>query len=298
MNSFELKCKAAKLRYNLIAMLAFAGSGHPGGSLSLIEILTALYYGDILKYNSKNPKDPKRDRLVMSKGHGSPTLYLILADLGFFPISCLREFDVSGSMLPKHCNRFKTPGIEASTGALGQGISIAIGMALAEKLDRFNNYRVFTIASDGECQSGNLWEAAMSAAKFKLDNLIAIVDYNKVQIDGTVEEVMPIEPLRDKWESFGWFVIECDGHEISDIINAFHKTNNSNKKPSVILAHTIKGKGVSFMEFKGEWHSAKIPYNLAQKALLELEKDSVLSNCKNLVPFLTKEELNAMRMGQ
>lgn len=294
MNVEQLKCIAAKLRYDLVAMIAYAGSGHTGGSLSLIEILTALYYGGILKYHQKNPKMPDRDRLIMSKGHGSPALYVVLADLGFFPKKWLKEFDASGSQLPKHGDRFKTPGIEASSGALGQGISIAVGMALAERLDKKNTYHIYCIVGDGECQSGNLWEAVMSAAKYRLDNLTIIVDENRLQVDGFTDEVMPLGSLREKWRVFGWHTVECDGHDIGEILRALNKIRSVKHKPQVVVARTVKGKGVSFMENKALWHSAKITPELARKAFLELEKKLDESYC-NVASFLDEDEHNILR---
>jgi len=290
----QLRCVAAKLRYDLVAKIAFAGSGHPGGSLSLVELLTVLYYGGIMKYNPKKPKKPDRDRLVMSKGHGSPCLYVVLADLGFFPEKWLKEFDMSGGRLPKHCDRFKTPGIEASTGALGQGISIAVGMALAEGLDKKNRYHIYCIVSDGECQSGNLWEAAMSASKYRLDNLTVIVDNNGLQADGPTDEVMPLGVLREKWQAFGWHAVECDGHETGDILRAFNETRNIKHKPQVVIAHTVKGKGVSFMENEPNWHSAPITPDLAKKALAELEKELDEGYC-HVAGFLDDDEHEALR---
>ena len=293
----SIKSLAAKTRYDLIAMMSYGASGHPGGSLSITEIMSVLYYGGILKYDTTNEKLPGRDRFILSKGHASPTLYVILAELGFFPKSWLRDFDACGSNLPKHCDRFKTPGIEASTGALGQGISIAVGMALAEKLDRENNYNVYCIVGDGECQEGNLWEAVMSAAKYKLNNLKVIVDYNNLQIDGFTEDIMPLGNMRQVWEGYGWYVEECDGHSIEELIEAFEKISTIKEKPQVIIAKTIKGKGVSFMENNVDWHSQKINKLQAMKALAEaetkLEKDSY-----PVAEFLSAEELEALKKGK
>lgn len=289
MNVERLKCIAARLRYDLVAMIAYAGSGHPGGSLSLVEILTALYYGGMLKYDQKKPKMPDRDRLIMSKGHGSPALYVVLADLGFFPKKWLKEFDASGSQVPKHGDRFKTPGIETSTGALGQGISIAVGMSLAERLDRKNTYHIYCIVSDGECQSGNLWEAVMSAAKYRLDNLAVIVDKNRLQVDGFTDEIMPLGSLREKWGAFGWHTVECNGHDIGEMLHALKEIRSVKRKPRVIIAHRVKGKGVSFMEDKAIWHSAKMTPELAKQALTELERKLDKSYC-NVAGFLNEDE--------
>ena len=195
--------KTEQLRYNLIAMMDYAGSGHPGGSLSVLEIMTSLYYDGFLKVDAKNPQDPDRDRFVISKGHASPTQYVILADLGYYGKDKLRVFDKNNSMLPKHCNRKLTPGVDALTGALGQGMSMAVGMALAARADDAK-YRTYCVLGDGECQSGEIWEAAMSAAKYKLGNLKVIVDNNRLQIDGFSDDIMPLGDQRAKWSAFGW----------------------------------------------------------------------------------------------
>lgn len=271
-NIKELDYKAKQIRYDLVKMLADAGSGHPGGSLSLIEILTTLYFGGVMKYDPKKPDMPDRDRFVLSKGHGSPALYVVLAELGYFPKEWLKEFDASGSRLPKHADRFKTPGIEASTGALGQGISIAIGMALAERLDKKNNYTTYCVLGDGECDSGNVWEAVMSATKFKLDNLVTIVDKNRLQVDGFTDEVMPLYDLDKKFKSFGWYTTEANGHDVSDLLKKIKRAKRVKEKPAVIIAHTVKGKGVSFMENEAIWHSAKVTPDLAKIALKELKE--------------------------
>lgn len=260
-------------------MMAKAGSGHPGGSLSAIEILTALYFYE-MNIDPNNPDMPDRDRFVLSKGHAGPALYAILAEKGFFPKEWLDEFDQSGSRLPKHVDRLKTPGIEMSTGPLGQGFSVAVGIALAEKLDRNHSYRIYTLIGDGESNSGQIWEAAAAAAKYRLDNLIGILDRNCLQVDGFCEEIMPMEPLRLKWEAFNWYVIEVDGHDIKDLVTGLEEAKSVKGKPVMIIARTIKGKGVSFMENKVEWHSAKITPELAEIALLEIteQKDKEGAN--------------------
>lgn len=268
----KLDAVAKKLRYDLVEMLAYAKSGHPGGSLSLIEILTTLYFG-VMKCDPINPVMPDRDRFILSKGHGSPALYVVLAELGYFPRAWLKELDSSGSRLSRHADRFNVPGVEASTGALGQGLSVAIGMALAEKLDKKNNYRIYCVLGDGECDSGNIWEAAMTASKFKLDNLVAIVDRNKLQLDGFTEDVMPLYPLDKKFGSFGWCTFKADGHDVSDLLKKIKKAKRLKGKPSMIIADTVKGKGVSFMENKVEWHGAPLTPELAEIALKELRKE-------------------------
>ena len=269
----DIRLQNEKNRYELIKMMAYAGSGHPGGSLSMLEIATALYYGGILKFDPANPNMPDRDRLIVSKGHASPTLYVILADLGFFPKENLKVFDKPDSMLPKHCNRFKTPGIEASTGALGQGFSMAIGMAMAERLDKEYSYKVFCVLGDGEAQSGEVWEAAMSAAHFKLDNLITILDNNGLQIDGKTNEIMSLGDIRAKWEAFGWEVLECSGHDLKDIISSLSELKgnaNRNEKPKILIANTIKGNGISFMENEADWHSRAITKDEEAQAISEI----------------------------
>lgn len=297
-NSKQLiKKMAAKTRYDLLAMLSYARSGHPGGSLSIVEILSVLYYGNVMKYDNDNISLPDRDRLIISKGHASPTLYVVLAELGYFPKEWLKSFDASGSNLPKHCDRFKTPGIEASTGALGQGISIAVGMALAEQLDMQNDYDIYCIVGDGECQTGELWEAVMSAAKYNLDKLKVIVDYNNLQIDGFTEDIMPLGDMRKIWEGFGWHVEQCDGHDVSDLCVAFDKISGIKGKPQVIIAKTVKGKGVSFMENNVNWHSDKINKDQAKQALEEAEKE-LDESCYPVAEFLEPKELNALKGGQ
>ena len=211
-----LRKKTEQLRYNLIAMMDYAGSGHPGGSLSVLKIMTSLYYDGFLKVDAKNPQDPDRDRFVISKGHASPTQYVILADLGYYGKDKLRVFDKNNSMLPKHCNRKLTPGVDALTGALGQGMSMAVGMALAARADDAK-YRTYCVLGDGECQSGEIWEAAMSAAKYKLGNLKVIVDNNLLQIDGFSDDIMPLGDQRAKWSAFGWHVEVCDGHMLQPL---------------------------------------------------------------------------------
>lgn len=278
----NLKGIARQVRYETVHMMAKAGSGHPGGSLSAIEILTVLYFHE-MNIDPGDPIMPDRDRFVLSKGHAGPALYAVLAERGFFPKDWLNEFDQSGSRLPKHVDRLKTPGIEVSTGPLGQGFSIAVGMALAEKLDRKYSYRIYSLIGDGESNSGQIWEAAETAAKYNLDNMIGILDRNCLQVDGFCEEIMPMEPLRLKWESFNWYVIEVDGHNIKELLKGLEEAGTVKGKPVMIIAHTIKGKGVSFMENKVEWHSAIITPELAEVALSEIagreiKKEQILTN--------------------
>ncbi len=269
----KLKQLAKQFRYDTIKNIWEVKSGHPGGSLSIIEILTVLYYG-FLRMDPKKPDDPLRDRFVLSKGHGSPALYVVLAELGFFPKELLRTMDKDGGKLPKHCNRLKTPGIEASTGALSQGFSIAVGMSIAQKINRKYDYRVYAVLSDGECMEGQVWEAALTAVKYKCGNLIAIVDNNRMTLDDSIESVMPNMNVPEMWRGFGWEVYECNGHSIDELVDRVGKALLVNEKPSVIVANTIKGKGVSFMENNPDWHAAVITDELAAIALKELQDAS------------------------
>ena len=293
----ELRKKTEELRYNLVAMMDYAGSGHPGGSLSCLEVLTTLYYTDFLKVSPDQPDSPVRDRLIMSKGHASPTLYVILADLGFFPKDMLKEFDQNDSALPKHCNRFHTPGIDASTGALGQGMSIAVGMAISGKIEDAD-YKVYGILGDGECQSGEIWEAAMSAAKYKLDNLKVIVDNNRLQIDGFTDDIMALGNQAAKWEAFGWYVKTCDGHDLEAVYDALSEMDKVKDRPAVLIADTTKGKGVSFMENEADWHSRKMTKEEGIQALGEIaeayESDG-FGAIEDAIIFLNKEELSVLK---
>lgn len=249
----ELEIKAKQIRVDVIRSLAEAGSGHLGGSLGLADIFTALYFF-LLKHDPKNPAWPGRDRLVLSIGHVAPVFYTSLAHAGYFPVEELLTLRKLGSRLQGHPGRdHGLPGIELSAGSLGQGLSVAVGMALAGKIDQ-KDYLVCTVHGDGELQEGSIWEAVMSAAHYKLDNLIAIVDRNKVQIDGPTSEVMEIEPLADKWKSFGWQVFRCDGNSIPEFISTFQEARKTVGKPSVIIAKTHMGKGIPEIEGDYRWH--------------------------------------------
>lgn len=248
----ELALTAAKARLLGLDMVYRAASGHLGGSFSAMDVLTVLYQ-NVLRIDPTNPADPNRDRFVLSKGHCTPALYPTLALRGFFPAEELKLFRSIEGHLSGHAEMRHVPGVDMSTGSLGQGISAAVGMALAGKLDH-KSYRVYAMLGDGEIEEGQVWEAAMSAAKFKLDNLCAIVDVNGLQIDGRTADVMPSEPLDQKWAAFGWHVIVCDGHDYQDIEEAFAEAKTVQGQPTVILADTIKGKGVSFMEDNAGWH--------------------------------------------
>lgn len=264
----ELEAKARTLRVNLIRMLAEAGSGHPGGSLSAVEIVTALYF-HVMRLKPLEPDWPDRDRFILSKGHAAPLLYAALAERGFFPPEELLTLRKLGSRLQGHPDLRKLPGVEASTGSLGQGLSIGLGIALAGKLDG-RGYRVYVLLGDGECQEGQVWEAAMAAAHYRADNLTAILDYNGLQIDGPVAQVLSPLPFAEKWEAFGWAVREVDGHDFASLLDAFAWAAGVRGRPSLILARTVKGKGVSFMENRVDWHGTAPNREQAARALAEL----------------------------
>ncbi|MGI5824546.1 MAG: transketolase [Bacillota bacterium] len=264
----NLEAKAKELRRHIVSMLAEAGSGHPGGSLSAADLVTALYYEEM----QVKPEDPAwegRDYFVMSKGHAAPALYGILAMKGYFPVEDLQTLRKLGSHLQGHPCRLKTPGVEVSTGSLGHGVSVAAGIAKGLKLDNKEN-RVYTIVGDGESQEGQVWEAAMFAAHYKLDNFVLILDRNRLQIDGRPENVMNPEPLPEKFKAFGFNVIEIDGHNMEEILAAFAKARECKGMPTAIVANTIKGKGVSFMEDQVGWHGAAPKAEEAAQALAEL----------------------------
>ena len=252
MNIEDLKMKAKEIRKDIIEEVYNAKSGHPGGSLSIADIMAVLYFNE-LRIDEKNPRWEERDRLVLSKGHCSPALYAALAERGFFDKEDLKSFRKIKSNLQGHPDLNKVPGVDMTSGSLGQGLSIANGMAIAGKMDN-KNYRVYTILGDGEIEEGQIWEAAMTANKYKLDNLCVIVDNNNLQIDGTIEEVMSSYPIDEKFKSFGFNVLTIDGNNIEKILSAFEIAKQTKNKPTCIIAKTIKGKGVSFMENKTEWH--------------------------------------------
>lgn len=270
MNTKELKQKAVNIRHTVIKMITEAQSGHPGGSLSPVELITALYYNK-LRHNPKDPKWPDRDRVVFSKGHACPLWYAILADFGYFPKKELNNLRKCGCMLQGHPDCLRTPGIDISSGSLGQALSIACGMAAAGKMDK-KDYRVYVLLGDGEIQEGQIWEAAMSASHYKLTNLCAILDYNSYQIDGSVAEIMNIEPVAKKWQAFGWHTIEIDGHNYKQILDAYDKAETIKDKPTIIIAKTVKGKGVTFMENTHAWHGKAPDSEQSKKALEELLK--------------------------
>jgi len=267
-NTKTLAVNATKARLLAVQMVHDAASGHPGGSLSCLDVLTTLYF-HVMRVDPKNPQSPDRDRFVMSKGHCSPALYPVLALRGFFPVEELKMFRSIDGHMSGHVE-MHVPGVDMSTGSLGQGISTAVGMALGGKLNK-KDYRVYAILGDGELAEGQVWEAMMAAAKYKLDNLCACVDVNGLQIDGRTADVMPTEPLDKKFEAFGWHVIQVDGHDYGQIIAAYEAAKTVKGQPTMILAKTTKGKGVSYMEDQAGWHGKAPNDEQFQQAKEELE---------------------------
>lgn len=265
----QLQCTACKVRMGIIEGVFNAKSGHPGGSLSIADVMTYLYFSE-LNVDPQNSHWGDRDRFVLSKGHAAPALYAVLAEKGFFPVDELKTLRHTGAMLQGHPNMSSTPGVDMSTGSLGQGISCACGMALAGKLDK-KDYRVFALLGDGELEEGQVWEAAMFAAHKKLDNLIAVIDNNDLQIDGSVADVNSPYPIPEKFEAFGWHVIEIDGHDFDQIENAFNEAKKVKDKPVAIIQKSIKGKGVSFMENNVSWHGSAPNAEQYSAAMQELE---------------------------
>lgn len=264
----ELKELAKVIRKDIVSMLTESGSGHPGGSLSATDILTTLYFNE-MKIDPKDPHNPDRDRFVLSKGHAAPVLYATLARKGYFDVKELKTLRKLGSNLQGHPNMNDLPGIDMSTGSLGQGISAAVGMSLAGKLDN-KDYRVFALLGDGELEEGQVWEASMSAAHYKLDNLTVFVDFNGLQIDGDIHKVMNPSPIDKKFEAFGWKTILIDGHNYEEIIAAIEEAKATKDRPTAIIAKTIKGKGVSFMENEAAWHGTAPNKEQCEQALKEI----------------------------
>ena len=263
----ELEQKARKVREDIIEEVYSAKSGHPGGSLSIADILTVLYFRE-MNIQPENPDWEERDRFVLSKGHCSPALYSCLANRGFFPVEDLKGFRNINSYLQGHPDKNKVPGVDMTTGSLGQGLSAANGMAIAGKVDK-KEYRVYCVLGDGEIEEGQIWEAAMAASQYQLDNLCVIVDNNNLQIDGTIEEVMSSYPIDEKFRSFGFQVINIDGHDIEEIIKAFEVAKNVKGKPTCIIAKTTKGKGITFMENQAGWHGKAPNEEQYQQAIKE-----------------------------
>jgi len=265
-----LEEKARVLRRHVISMLGEAGSGHPGGSLSAADIVATLFFHH-MNIDPARPDWEHRDRFILSKGHAAPILYAALAEAGFFDAKELKYLRKLGHMLQGHPDMKSTPGVEISTGSLGQGLAVGNGMALAAKLDG-RDYRVYVLMGDGEIQEGMIWEAAMAASHYGLDNLVGILDHNGLQIDGPITEVMNPEPLAEKWRSFGWHVIVIDGHNFEEIVKALEEAQRIKGKPTLILAETVKGKGVSFMENQVDWHGKAPNEEEVKRALKELSE--------------------------
>jgi transketolase len=267
-NIEELKKIALAARRHIIEMTCAAKSGHPGGSLSAVEILTVLFF-DVMRHDPANPAWADRDRFVMSKGHAAPGLYTIMAQSGYCPEDQLNTLRRLGSIYQGHPDKRFLPALETSTGSLGLGLSFGLGMAEAARLDK-RPARVYVLLGDGEIQEGQVWEAAMYGAYHKLDNIVAIVDYNKIQLDGFVKDIMDLEPLADKWRAFGWHTLEIDGHDLGAVQRAFAEAAATRGRPTAIVAHTVKGKGVSFMENVPKWHGVAPTKEEAELALKEL----------------------------
>ena len=266
----ELEQMAVIIRCDIIDMICTAAAGHPGGSLSAADIVTALYFR-VMRIDPENPKWPDRDRFILSKGHACPVWYAALAERGYFDKAHLKTLRQMGSILQGHPDMLKTPGIDMTAGSLGHGLPAGLGMALAGKLQQ-KDYHVFVIIGDGESQEGSIWEASMAAPNFKLDNLTAILDYNHLQNDYSLEDIMPIHPAVDKWQAFGWHVIEIDGHDMAQVVQALEEAKSHKGAPTMIVANTVKGKGVSYMENVCEWHGKAPCQEEADRALEELRR--------------------------
>lgn len=265
----EMQAIAKRMRREIIEMIGAAGSGHPGGSLSAVELVVTLYF-DVMRHDPSNPKWPDRDRFILSKGHAAPVLYTAMAEAGYTPIDQLNTLRKLGSIYQGHPDVRFIPSLEASTGSLGEGVSLALGMSLAARLNGSPS-RTYVMLGDGEIQEGQVWESAMFGAFHKVDNLVAIVDYNGIQLDGFVKDIMEVKPLADKWRAFGWHAIEINGHDIPAIQAAFQEAAQTKGMPTAIVAHTIKGKGVSFMENNPKFHGTAPTAAEVKLALQELQ---------------------------
>jgi len=265
----ELQSIAKRIRREIIEMIFAAKSGHPGGSLSAVEILVELYF-NYMHIDPRNPTWPDRDRFILSKGHAAPVLYAVMAEAGYTPIDQLNTLRKLGSIYQGHPDVRFIPSLEASTGSLGEGLSLALGMGLAARLDG-RGYRTYVLLGDGEIQEGQIWEAAMAGAFHKADNVVAIVDYNRIQLDGFVKDIMEVAPLPDKWRAFGWHTLEIDGHDLAAVRRALEEAEATKGRPTCIVAHTIKGKGVSFMENNPKFHGTAPTADEARRALQELQ---------------------------
>lgn len=266
----ELEEHARQLRIDSLSMIYRRGAGHPGGSLSAAEIMAALFFCK-MRLDPKRPDWPRRDRFILSKGHASAILYAVLARLGVFPVGELDRWGELSCHLQGHPDRLKTSGVEMTSGILGHGVAIGTGLALAARMKGLD-YRAYVLLGDGECQAGVVWEGAMAAAKYRLDNLTAIVDYNGVQLDGPVHEIMPMEPLMEKWRAFNWAVLEINGHNVRQVLEALDTADEIHDRPTVIVAHTTKGKGVSFMENDSHWHGVPPDDTQFAQAMAELRE--------------------------
>ena len=267
----RLKAKAREVRKAVIEAIGSLGIGHIGGCMSIVETLVVLYYR-FMNVDPANPRKPDRDKLVLSKGHAGPTLYAILADRGFFPREWLSTLNRGGSRLPSHCDMNLTPGVDMTTGSLGQGLSAGVGMALGHKLDGRDS-TIYVVIGDGECHEGQVWEAAMAAAHFRLDNLIAFLDYNKLALDGSLEEIMEIADITAKWVSFNWFVQRIDGHDYRQLEHAILRAKGERGRPSMIVLDTVKGKGCSFAENRVESHHMSFDMTKAREAIAALDRE-------------------------
>ena len=266
----ELEQMAVIIRCDIIDMICTAAAGHPGGSLSAADVVTALYFR-VMRIDPQNPDWPDRDRFILSKGHACPVWYAALAERGYFDKSHLKTLRRMGSILQGHPDMRKTPGIDMTAGSLGHGLPAGLGMALSGKLQQ-KDYHVFVVIGDGESQEGSIWEASMAAPRFKLDNLTAILDYNHLQNDDSVDDIMPIHPAVDKWQAFGWHVIDIDGHNMAQVVAALEEAKSHQGTPTMIVANTVKGKGVSYMENVCEWHGKAPCQEEADQALEELRR--------------------------
>jgi transketolase len=267
----ELKKISNNVRHGILDLTFYGSSSHLGGSLSAVELLVALYFG-VMKIDPQKPQMPERDRFILSKGHAAPALYAVMAERGFFPKEELKTFCKNGTRLQKHIDMHKLPGIDASSGSLGQGLSIAVGMALADRMDKKDRF-MYVVMGDGELQEGQIWEAAMAGGNFKLDHLIAFVDANQMQVDGFVKSIMNVEPLEEKWKSYNWHVQRINGNDLEQILDAIQTAKQINDKPHLIIADTVKGKGVDFMEFQVDWHSKGLTEEEYQKAVAQVEAE-------------------------
>jgi transketolase len=265
----DLQDIAQRVRRDIVEMIAAAKSGHPGGSLSAVEVVVTLYF-DVMRHDPKRPDWPDRDRFILSKGHAAPVLYAVMAETGYTPKDELKTLRKLGSRYQGHPDRRFIPQLEASTGSLGQGVSLALGMGLAARLNGSPS-RTFVMLGDGEIQEGQIWEAAMFGAFHKVDNVVAIVDNNKIQLDGFVKDILDVEPLADKWRAFGWHVVELDGHDLAAVKAAFTEAEQTKGKPTALICHTVKGKGVSFMENNPKFHGMAPTADELKVALQELQ---------------------------